>query len=143
MPATCSRKARAWEGEQVVLAVAHAGEVHRQAAGQVGVRRPHQHMPVALGHAVGGAVDEAELPGPCRVAGDRARLREQLVEAERVRQAVGDPGGRQRPGRPEIKVAVRVTRSSFSTGSRWSPTSTAAWPTAVPSGERALGDDGL
>jgi predicted dehydrogenase len=58
------------------------------------VRRPHQDLPVALGHAVGTAVDEAELPGPGQVEGGRARLREQL-EAERVRQAVGDPGDRQ------------------------------------------------
>jgi hypothetical protein len=35
---------------------------------------------------------------------------------------------------PEAKVAVRVTRSSFSTGARSSPTATAACPTAVPSG---------
>jgi hypothetical protein len=38
------------------------------------------------------------------------------------------------PVAPDANVAVRVTRSSFSTGSRSSPTATAACPTAVPSG---------
>jgi RES domain-containing protein len=38
------------------------------------------------------------------------------------------------PVAPEANVAVKVTRSSFSTGSVTSLTSAAAWPTAAPTG---------
>src|SRR5205823_4931159 len=48
------------EHEQVVLAVVDAGEVHRQAAGDVGVLRTHQDLPVTLGDKVRRAVDVLE-----------------------------------------------------------------------------------
>ena len=38
------------------------------------------------------------------------------------------------PVAPDSKVAVKVTRSSFSTGSVTSLSSAAAWPTAAPAG---------
>ena len=107
-------------------------EVHRLAPGEIGVGRPMSTWRYPFtGPALVADVNSA---GPVQVERGRAALAGHL-EAERVRQA------RRRSGTPRTSVRAPGERrgerreSSFSTGSRTSPTGTPpACPTAVPSG---------
>ena len=85
---------------------------------------------------------DAELAGAAQVERRRAVLGEEL-EAERVRQAEGDPGGGQGAGgargerrgeRDDVLVLDRLADVAESRPR--------ACPTAAPSGSGALGDDG-
>ena len=66
IPATCSRKARAWKVNRSFCAVADAGEVHRHAAGEVRVAGPTSTWRKPWVGPRRGAVDEAELAGRAR-----------------------------------------------------------------------------
>ena len=130
------------EGEQVVLPVADPGEVHRHAAGDVRVVRAR---PAPGGSPFGRAGARRRRsrtrrrgpgrrwPPPCEANSSKPR---ELARPKAAREADRVPVA------PDSNVAVKVTRSSFSTGSVTSLTSAAAWPTAAPSGEGALGDEG-
>jgi hypothetical protein len=122
------------EYEEVVLPMTDARKVHGQPARDVRVVRADENLPVTVDPPRWGVVGDCEIRRPGQVEGSGPPSHNTskpkpfgrpnaTLETEKV------------PTVPFLNVAVKVTTSSFSTGSRVSLTATVAeWPTAVPSG---------
>ena len=137
-PATCSRNARAWKTKRSFWPWPTLGEVHRQAAGDVRVVRADAAPAGSPAVGAGAApVDDSRTrrPGRGRTSPRRSRRTSRSPARSAGRR---DPRGRERRRwRRTRTCAVKVTRSSFSTGSRSSLSSAAAWPDRGAQRQRA------
>ena len=91
MPATSSRKARAWKTKPVVMPNAHARRIHRQAAGEVRVVRTDDHATITARSGRALVQHELELRGTLLLPLCGAVVAEDL-ERQAIRMAGGDTG---------------------------------------------------
>src|SRR5664279_751449 len=120
-------------GEELLAAVADAGEAHGQAAGDVGMLRVGEHRAVAAGDSGDGAVDEGEL-------GVRARSNDAAPSWPNTSNAspLGWPSATRDtekvPAAPLANLTVKVAMSSLVTAARSRPVQSATVRTADEDG---------